>query len=165
MDNWINVSSILTAFTTFSEETINTNTLKKEGCNIIGFFMILYKAKGKLLYKTDWWLTLQTDEEICKYYRTLIQIECKGLRLNPPKHGAHITVVSGKHEIPVNKQFWGKYENREIVFDYEPVIHQDREYFWMTVYCEEFETIRIELGLPGKIPLPTPWHITVGNLK
>ncbi len=125
----------------------------------------MYKASGKLVYYDSWWLSLKTDDEICRYYKTLINQQNKSLRLNLPKHGAHVTVISGKHEVPPYKEFWRKYQDETVEFLYEPIIHQDREYFWMRVECERFGIIRTELGLPAKIPLPTPWHLTIANLK
>lgn len=126
--------------------------------------MKTYKAKGKLIYYPTWWLVLYSDDEICKYYRKLVNLKCPWIKLNPPKHPAHISVIYGQHEQPKNKEFWEKYENTEIEFDYEPFIIHDREYYWMKVTCQKIEDIRVELGLPPHHG-GTPWHLTIGNLK
>ena len=126
--------------------------------------MITYKAKGKLIYYPSWWLVLYTDNEICKYYRSLMFLEFKHLKINAPKHEAHISIIYGDREEPLNKHFWGKYKDEEIDISYDPFIIQDREYFYMRVYCTRIEDIRVELGLPPNHE-DTPWHITIGNTK
>jgi hypothetical protein len=50
-----------------------------------------------------------------------------------------------------------------VEFQYSPEIETDGTYFWIPVFCADFENVRVELGLPPKIPIP--WHLTVGNLK
>lgn len=118
-----------------------------------------YRTKGRLFYYPSWWLVVYAYDEIIDYYRKLEP----ALKLQPPRHGAHITVVSGKYEEPPNKEAWNKYHLESIEFEYEAGAKDNGEYFWLTVHCERFEEIRKELGLNPTIPVP--WHLTIGNLK
>jgi hypothetical protein len=122
----------------------------------------MFDGKGKLHYHTEW-LMLYTDDEIGRYYRALLQREHPAIKLNIPKHGAHVTVIAGKYETPSNKDWWGKYEDETISFTYDPEILHKGKYFWLTIECPRIEEIRKELGLPPKIKWP--WHLTIGNTK
>lgn len=124
----------------------------------------MFAGHGHLLYYPSWWLIVKVDEEVCGYYRRLIHFHNRPLRLNPSKHGAHITVIAGKYEKPdaEHEQFWNKYQGELINFNYSPDIATNGEYFWMEVDCPRIEEIRTELGLTPKII--HPWHLTVGNI-
>jgi len=108
-------------------------------------------------------MVIKVDDEICRYYRSLVNAYSRMVVLNASKHGAHITVIAGKYEHPKNKHHWDKYNNQKIRFDYDPYIKTNDEYFWMEVKCPKIEKIREELGLTPRITIP--WHLTVGNLK
>lgn len=122
----------------------------------------MFNGNGHLIYYPSWWLIVKVDEEVCQYYRKLIHYYYRSLRLNPSKHGAHITVIAGKYEKPQNECLWNKYQGRKVEFRYFPEIQTNGEYFWMTVECPQIEDIRSELGLPPRIV--HPWHLTVGNI-
>lgn len=123
----------------------------------------MFKSYGKLEYRHNWWLVVEVNEDICSYYRKLIMFYNPILKLNKPKYSAHITVIAGKYEKPVNEQYWNKYSGQIIEFQYNPEIIIDGVYFGIRVQCEKIEDIREELGLNRKII--TPWHLTVGNIK
>ena len=125
--------------------------------------MKAFRSKAKLAYYPSWWLIAYADDELCKYYRSLINREHRSIKLNPPRHGAHITIIAGKYEEPANKEPWGRYQDEVIEFQYEPEVKTNGEYFWLTVSCPRFEQIRTELELNPTIPIP--WHLTVGNLR
>ena len=124
----------------------------------------MFDGYGKLLYYPSWWLIVKVDEDVCRYYRNLIHFHNRPLRLNPSKHGAHITVIAGKYEKPdeEHEYLWGKWEGEHIHFGYSSEIDTNDEYFWAPVKCTRIEDIREELGLPPKIL--HPWHLTVGNI-
>jgi hypothetical protein len=123
----------------------------------------MFTGTGKLVYYPSWWLIVYADDQIGEYYRHLIFREHPSLVLNPPKHGAHITVIAGKYDIPLRKEFWNKYHENEIEFGYFSDIGTDGQYYWLPVECSKIEDIRSELGLPSKSPIP--WHLTIGNTK
>ena len=123
----------------------------------------MFDGYGKLFYYPSWWMIIKVDEEICRYYRNLVYLHNRYLKLNPSRNGAHITIIAGKYETPVHKHLWNKYEGEKIDFKYNPEINTDGEYFWVEVECKRAEEIRKELGLSPKII--QPWHLTVGNVK
>ena len=120
----------------------------------------MFSSKGKLHYHKEW-LMLYVEGDICRYYRTLVNMYSPSFKLNPPKFDAHVTVVAGKYTTPVYPEFWNKYEGEIIQFEYDPYVVVDREYFWLQVQCKRIEDIRVELGLPRTTV--HPWHLTIGN--
>lgn len=124
----------------------------------------MFNGGGHLLYYPSWWLIVKVDEDVCRYYRNLIHYHNRPLRLNPSKHGAHITVIAGKYEKPdrEHEYLWNRYQGQKVSFTYDPTIQTNGDYFWMTVECKKIEEIRAEMGLTPKIL--HPWHLTVGNI-
>jgi hypothetical protein len=102
-------------------------------------------------------------EELARYYRSLVHAFSPSISLQTPMHGSHITVIAGKYEPDHDERYWKKYDGHSVEFQYSPEIESDDTYFWLPVFCKEFESIRIELGLKPLIPIP--WHLTIGNLK
>lgn len=105
-----------------------------------------------------WWLVLETDDEITRYYRWWVQREL-GVTLNKQAWRAHITVIEGTE--PPNKSAWLKYANQIFEFDYEHELMVGGPFYWLNVECDPLLAIRVELGLPTFYPL----HLTVGRLN
>jgi len=137
---------------------------------------IRYKSKGKIRYSptnngkierrdggtTKWWVVLDVDEEIGRYYRELYRLNhYKTQVINRPAWGAHVSVVAD--EIPLNQTAWRKYDRKLINFDYLPQPLGNGKYVWLPVVCEELLDLREELGL--KRNPYHPLHLTVGNNK
>ena len=130
----------------------------------------MFTSKGQLKYskiEDKYKLIVSVDEEIVRYYRSLIP---KWFKVNPQMHRAHISVV--RNEVPPKMEFWGKYEGEIIEFCYESIIRQGSVYWWLNVFCKRLEEIRLELGLPVSSPYTLPpeeftkcWHISLGNQK
>lgn len=123
---------------------------------------ILFTSKGRYHYYNTW-LMVDCCEELALFYRRLVFFFSPSIKLNRPKHGSHITVIAGKYEPNHDERYWKKYDGQSVTFQYNPEIGTDGEYFWLPVVCQEFELVRIELGLNPTIPIP--WHLTIGNLK
>jgi hypothetical protein len=132
-----------------------------------------YESKGVLYYNpkrgknqdASWWLILDVDKELTRYYRWWVMREF-GLRLHEPSWNAHATIVRG--EAPPNIHAWKKYEGREIVFSVQHVVRQagdttgwDRPdcYWFVDIFSSELSMIREELGFPPK----EKYHITIGR--
>lgn len=109
------------------------------------------------------WLMVDCCEEMAAFYRRMVFFHAPSLKLQTPMHGSHITVVAGKYEPTHDERHWKKYDGNPVVFHYSPEIGNDGTYFWLPVFCKEFESVRVELGLSPTIPIP--WHLTIGNLK
>ena len=134
-------------------------------------FGTLHKSKGLLRYSNagdvGLKLILDVDPEIARFYRSLIP---KYIITNPQKYTPHISVV--RHEHSINMEYWGKYENEQIEFEYSNHIHNGTVYWWLNAFSTRLEEIRVELGLyvhdkytqPPEGYLKT-FHITLGNTK
>lgn len=122
----------------------------------------MFTSSGKFHYYTNW-LMVDCDDELARYYRKLVNYYSRSIVLQIPKHGSHITVIAGKYETVLHREFWKKYSDQYVNFNYDPIIHSDGTYFWLPVFCSFFESVRSELGLTPCGPIP--FHLTIGNLK
>ena len=132
--------------------------------------MNLYKTTGILRYSignTGYKLVLEVCPDIAYYYRSLVP---KSIILNGQRYKPHISIV--RKETPVNLQFWGKYQNCPIEFEYSNNIYNGEIYYWLNAFSQKLEEIRLELGLPVSSPYTRPpgeykkcFHITIGNIK
>jgi hypothetical protein len=122
----------------------------------------LFSSVGKYHYYNRW-LMVDCCEELARYYRQVVHSFSPSYDLQLPMHGSHITVIAGKYEPTHIDAFWKKYDGAPVVFHYSPEIDSDKTYFWLPVFCKEFESVRVELGLSPTTPIP--WHLTIGNLK
>ena len=128
---------------------------------------MFYNSIGILKYSDNpYKLIVEVDEEISRYYRYLVP---KFINLKKQAFPAHISVV--RKEIPLNTEFWKKYNNIEINFIYENIIYNDNTYYWLNAFSPKLEKIRLELGLPNISDITCSpdkkhkFHITIGNLK
>ena len=126
----------------------------------------LIKSKGKIVY----WdlpkirLVVEIDKEIPRYYRSLIpkSISQHG---QIPMYAPHISVI--RKEIPPDMTNWKKYSGQSVDFEYDPYIHIDEKYCWMSCYSSNLEAIRVELGLQRhRFMTENPcFHTTIMNFK
>jgi len=132
---------------------------------------MLFKSKGTLRYKRGdnggYNLRVVVDQDISDYYRALIP---KWIHTNRQMYPAHISVV--RNEIPLNLEYWGKYEGEELEFEYENVVYNGTVYYWLNAFSNRLDEIRLELGLPVSSEYTRPpdgytkcYHITIGNTK
>ena len=127
----------------------------------------LYNSIGTLKYGSNYSLRLLIDPEIANYYRCFIP---KKYNYNKPKYEPHISVV--RKVVPTNLQHWGKYEDKQIEFQYDNNIHFGTQYIWLNCFSKELENIRLELGLSIHDEFTEPpqdykkcFHTTLGNFK
>lgn len=140
--------------------------------------MQLLKGTGVLVYdphrpgmkNTDWWIVMNTDEEICRYYRWWVWRRYM-VDLKRPSWGAHISVLRGAKPYGDKIRLWKKHQGEKIEFEYSPeVFRQDNEtgpnHFWyIDVWSERLNEIREELGFKivfegGK---EIKYHLTIGR--
>lgn len=107
-----------------------------------------------------WWLILDCDPEIGRYYRHLYK-KGRYVELGRPSWKEHITVIRNEEPPDSYKILWEKYESESVIFSYKPEIIDNSVYYWLEVDCPRLTEIRLELGLP-KDP-EFPYHITIGN--
>ncbi len=128
----------------------------------------MFSSTGKLRYSPQlngnrsekYWLVVDCDPAIGKYYRNLYLLENYNCRLlQRPSWEAHITVI--RNEEPPLKELWGKYDGQNIEFKYRPIVRDNTLYFWLDVESPCLLNIREEMGLPRQ-PI-YPLHLTIGN--
>lgn len=128
------------------------------------------KSIGTLQYEIDpivgEKIFLTIDKCIVDYARSLVP---KYIKLNKQKYAPHISVLR-KEQIK-NKEYWMRYQNFQIEFEYNMEIFNDESYYWIRAYSNRLIEIRRELGLapysgitnaPDYFP---SFHITIGNTK
>lgn len=131
---------------------------------------MLYESKGIFKYSIvdiGYRLVIEADQGLADYYRKLIP---KYKEVQRQKYHAHISVV--RHEVPINLEIWGKYENQEVEFVYDSDIKYGKVYYWLNVFSKKLEEVRTELGLPVSSQYTLPpsgyikcFHLTIGNSK
>lgn len=127
----------------------------------------MFSSIGLLIYSDNpYKLIVEVDDEIGKYYRSLIP---KYLGVQRPMYTSHISII--RNETPPNIQVWRKYHQNEIVFNYESFVYNGTVYYWLNAYSKTLEDIRKELGLASTSEYTKSpdgrhkFHITIGNLK
>lgn len=128
---------------------------------------------GKLIYNpprgkmkvNPWWLVLDVEPEITRYYRWWAKKQY-GVVLCKPAWDAHITIVRGQE--PTNPAYWGKYAEHVVPFHIHPGVRQSGDttgwdrpdnYWFVDVFSDELSNIMVELGFPAK----NKYHLTVGR--
>lgn len=114
---------------------------------------------------TKWWLVIDVDPGIGKYYRELFSMyRFRTCKIQRPAWEAHISVIRDEEPADEYKPFWEKYNGCEVDFDYDPLnVGQNEIYVWFGVRCDFALDIRTELGLPRDPYFPL--HLTIGNFK
>lgn len=78
-------------------------------------------------------------------------------------HGCHVTIVAGKYEQAQTHPLWMKYHKEIVDFEYDPILKDADNTYWLEVHSQKLTQLRNELGLSD---LPKwPFHITVANRK
>ena len=106
-----------------------------------------------------WWVVVDCDPELGKYYRYMYNKWAPWSKLQRPAWEEHISVV--RNEEPPIKDMWRAYEGRQVEFEYSTEVEAIGLYFWLPVKCSFFGQLRVELGLAEK-PI-YDFHLTIGN--
>lgn len=129
---------------------------------------MLYKTLGILRHSRNlpgqdhWWLVVDCDIEIIRYYRWLSEREL-GRKINTPKHGAHVTVINGTEPLK-NKEQWGKFNGEKVelevgkIYTLPPV---EKQLFCLEIKCPKLVEARQFFGLESEFP----FHMTIGWFK
>jgi len=140
--------------------------------------MALLKGTGVLVYdpprpgmkNTDWWIVVNTDNEICRYYRWWVWKRYM-IVLNQPSWGAHISVLRGGKPREDKIHLWKKYQGEKIDFEYSPNIHQQGDdtgdlgpHWFVDAWSERLSDIREELGFTNEFGgKKIKYHLTCGR--
>jgi len=121
--------------------------------------IIRYSPKLLGALSSKWWVVLDADPELGKYYRHLFYIHRnKCNKLQRPAWESHITIV--RDEEPPNKLAWDKYNGLVVEFEIVPEFATNGDYFWFPVKCKFAIDLRDELGL-GEPRYPL--HFSIGH--
>lgn len=127
--------------------------------------------RGKMKTNTNWWIVVNTDNEIARYYRWWI-MRHYWIDLKNPSWGAHISVLRGGKPRNDKRHLWKKYMGEKINFTYSPIVRQsgdttgDRpDNFWfIDVWSDRLTEIRDELGFTNVFDgKPIKYHLTIGR--
>ena len=162
---------------------VNTAPLKRNAprprlmANREGWF----KGRGTLVYdpkrnnkkNTDWWLVVEVDREITRYFRWFVDRELVNMTGDPdhgvlqPSGDAHISVIRGWNDVrrvPKDEltAMWKKYQGQEVDFLYSPIVKTAKGEFWyVNVECPFLTDIRREFDLPYDYGM----HLTIGRMR
>jgi len=138
----------------------------------------MYASSGTLRYSPKreasdqhWWVILDCDPEIGRYYRHLYHHEHHRCRkLAKPFWGPHITVLRNEEPDDAYKHLWNRHAGEKIEFHYQGGIKDNygperyRSFFWLEVICPRLNEIRQELGLKDVSSIwKGGYHLTVGS--
>jgi hypothetical protein len=137
--------------------------------------------RGGMNRNTKGWCVADVDRELTRYLRWWTDRELtnitgvEGYGISQPSWDAHISIVRGMGDLrnvpeDMLRNLWGKYEGREVEFEYTLDVRQSgdkavdgfdpKEHFWfVTIWSDEMTYIRKELGLPYDWNL----HLTYGR--
>jgi hypothetical protein len=106
------------------------------------------------------WVILETDKGLVDYYTWfLLQ---KGVRLEFPMWGAHISVVRGEIADTSSCENWGYKADEIVTFNYGDLV-TNGNHWWLEVESPDLDALRGNLGLT---PHPkSGFHITLGKIK
>ena len=130
----------------------------------------MYTSYGTLRYSPKllgnrndkWWLILDADQELGRYYRSLLSTyRYKTFSLTRPSWDQHITIIRDEEPADEYKSHWEKYNGQKIEFQYENKLYHNLAYYWLNVKSQKLYDIRVELGLPKEPEYP--FHVTIGN--
>lgn len=117
-----------------------------------------HSTYGTLRHLDGNWLILRVDDEIPRYYASVLKREL-GVDLNwRAKAGAHVSVIRG--ERLQRAEHWGRDEGRRVKLWYTHQVYTNGEHWWLNVVCDELADIRTSYGLPTNKRF---FHLTVGR--
>lgn len=120
------------------------------------------KLIGDQPQSPNWWLVLDCDPEIGKYFRHLYLLDhyrCKTLRR--PAWDSHITVIRNEEPDDKHKPMWNRFAGCKVQFQ---VIFNPRtngEYCWLPIQSDFLLDLRQDFGLSRHPHYPL--HLSIGH--
>ena len=110
---------------------------------------------------TQWWLILECDREIGRYFRHLYELKHHHTKqLQEPLWGSHISVIRG--EVPPNLAEWKSLDGQKVTFEYGFEIEFYQQFAVVSAQCNQALDYREALGLEREPSYPL--HLTIGNV-
>lgn len=119
-----------------------------------------HSVTAKIVYKNDWILAI-TDEEIQRYYATILKTRF-GIQLDwKSKWNSHVSVIRGDEPLK-NKHLWEYHDGQDIAIKYTHDIYTNGSHWWLNVQSKELDAIREFYGLE---PKSRSLHLTIGRIS
>jgi len=120
------------------------------------------RSKDKYKNFDFWWVILLCDQGIVDYNNYWLRK--KGIHLHTRSlYGSHVSIVKGPNDEPPDKTKWKARHRKKIEFEYNNIILDNGNHWWIWARSPEFGAIRKELGLD---PVPNvKFHLTIGRSK
>jgi hypothetical protein len=139
--------------------------LNRENSNKERIKFYPHTSLGKVVYAPSakgvcdpTWVILECDKAIVEYYTWFLLK--RGIRLEFPMWGSHLSVVRGELEEKTQNANWGYRAGDLVTFTYGDLVTNGK-HWWLEVHSLELEELRSRLGIT-----PHPWagfHITLGK--
>lgn len=109
----------------------------------------------------NWWVILEADAEIGRYYRKLYRYFTYNCELiQRPPWFVHCTIVRNEEPPKDRQTYWERWAGRELWLRVYLRPETDGFHLWLPVYCPGGEVLRTELGLSKEGSCP--FHLTLG---
>jgi hypothetical protein len=115
----------------------------------------MIRCTGKLSYGRNW-VILYCSRDLVRLYASMIP-KAWG-KVQPPKHGAHISVVRDDEVRSSRSRFR---DGETIEFTYDPAMLWSEKYVWMDVESKELVEVRRKMNLSDEPKYG--FHLTVGT--
>ncbi len=104
------------------------------------------------------WARLEVESSIMDYYTWFLT--CKGIRIEKPKHGSHVSVLRGEVNYAQALELSSVRSGNEFDFSYGDLVTNGR-HWWLELQSPCIEQYRVSLGLS---PRPKAGlHLTLGR--
>lgn len=108
----------------------------------------------------NWWLVVDCDPEIGKYYRHLYYLHTyRTDKLQRPAWEAHVTVI--RNEPPSIVSLWEAHNGQQVQLTVSLPSQTNGYYVWLPVKCDFLLDLRESLGLPRQPAIPL--HLSIGH--
>jgi hypothetical protein len=108
----------------------------------------------------NWWLILNCDPEIGKYFRHLHYLHRhRTEKLHRPAWAEHVTVI--RNEQPPNPKLWEAFSGQQVEIKVLLPAQSNGYYVWLPVQCDYLLDLREGLGLPRHPVIPL--HLSIGH--
>lgn len=130
----------------------------------------MLKASGKFKVTKDS-IRVVTDTDFCRYYLWFFtKAHYNTIKLQLPKHGGHINIVSNKIHAGTDCSKYLYLNGKTVEFEYDiggnmGGFTKGFKNFWLDVSAPEFYDIAKDLGVLKIKAGFAPFHITVANSK
>lgn len=119
----------------------------------------VHQTIGSLDYVDDW-LLVRIDDEIARYYASIVENRF-GIKLQTKTQwGTHVSAIRGESLLN-NQDKWGHDHGVQVQVNYTHEIYTNGHHWWLNVDCLDLSTVRAFYGFQTT----KRWfHLTIGRL-